>query len=71
MDYICTSDGRVSFKKEGYIAHNVGNIKNIYLHENEMEVIHRNGKDGKLYFTFPNEESAIKASKEISEQLNK
>ena len=70
MDYICTSDGRVSFKKEGYISHHVGNINDMYLHENQMRIIHRSGENGRLHFTFPNEASALKASKEINEQLN-
>ncbi len=71
MSVVSSSDGRVSFKLEGYISHRVGNRRDFYLHENEMLIYHKDFKGGLMSFTFPSEDSALKASKELIEQLNK
>lgn len=71
MKIISTSDNRVSFKEDGYISHNVGHVLNMWLHENEMRVYHKDADKGIFHYNFPSAEAALKASKEIIEQLSK
>ena len=72
MKIIATSDGKVCFKEEGYISHELGTTGHpMALRENEMKICHKDFKDGYQYLTFSNAADAKRASKEISEQLKK
>lgn len=72
MKIISTSDGRISFKKEGYISHHIGGQIRIF--SNEITIVHKDfigfsHSPNANYFWFPTESDAKKASKEITEQL--